>query len=32
MVQKTDEPIDHLDDDLKSKSESISLNDDKNNR
>lgn len=32
MVQKTDDPVETLDDDLKSKSESISSNDEKNNR
>lgn len=32
MVQKTEDPIEISDDDLKSRSESVSLNDDKNHR
>lgn len=32
MVQKTEDPIENLDQDFKSKTESVSINDDKNNR
>lgn len=32
MVKKTEDPIEYSDDDLKIKSESMSLNDDKSNR